>query len=416
MRTAGGAWLTVLVAAGSLGAWYAWRGGVSTLFLLLLTAFMMIQGAMLVWFGPRRITVERSWLPEYPVAGDEITMKINISCEGGLPPLWLQVDDELLAIAVNEGMVVGTGSKIFLSGFRRDYQAEYSVPGLARGIYKETALRLSWGDPFGWFKRRCSIRTEKPLIVYPSALAGSLPEALAEGGREEGEAFSPSSRLLSSAPGRLRAYMPGDPLRFIHWKYSAKKGTLLSRISEEQEAEASYLLLSTSAEDYIIPNSSSSEEPGDPFETAVSAAAFWLRREARAGDTGRARVCLGSWTGAPVPHQGYGLLDRLEPLAGLRLGTDGSAENLLKREWAGLLSQGMGVTVITGHMTPELAEGVLHLTELGVAAEIWCACGLSESASSSLMAQKLKERGAGVVDLSLFKQPLRKEDAPYVSA
>lgn len=415
MRPTAGAWLIVLAAAGSLGAWYAWRGGISTLFLLLLTGFIIIQGIMLAWFGPRRIKVERTWLPEHPVAGDEITMSIYISCEGGLPPLWLQVEDELLAIAVNEGMA-GPGSKLFLSGFRRDYQAEYTVPGLPRGIYKDTGLRLSWGDPFGWFKRSRSIGTERPLVVYPSALAGGLPEAAALGGREEGGVFSTSSALFSSTPGRLRAYMPGDPLRFIHWKYSAKKGTLLSSISEEQGAEASYLLLSTSAEDYMMKNSSVSEEPEELFELAVSAAVSWLRREAGAGDPGKARLCFGSWSGASWPAAGCGLLSRLEPLAGLRLGTGGSAEHLLKREWLELLSQGMGVTVITGRMTPELAEGVLHLAELGVAAEIWCACGSSELLFSSLLVQKLKERGVGVVDLSLFKQPSRKEDAPYVSA
>lgn len=412
MRSTAGAWLIILAAAGSLGAWYAWRGGVSTLFLLLLTGFIMIQGAMLAWFGPRRIKVERTWLPDHPVAGDEIRMNINVSCEGGLPPLWLQVEDELLAHA-GGGNTAGPGSKIFLSGLRRDYQAEYTMPSLPRGIYKETTLRLSWGDPFGWFKRSRSIGTEKPLVVYPATLAESLPEASAQGGLEEGGAFSPNSTLLSSAPGRLRAYMPGDPLRFIHWKYSAKKDTLLSRISEEQEAEASYLLLSTSTDDYVTSSSSGSEES---FETAVSAAASWLRREAGAGDMGKARLCLGSWAGASVSTPGSALYDRLEPLAGLRLGIGGSAEHLLKREWPGLLSQGMGLTVITGRMTSELVEGVLHLTELGIAAEIWCACGLSSSAPSSQLAQKLKERGVGVVDLSLFTQPRQKEASPYVSA
>lgn len=412
MRFTAGAWLIVLGAAGLLGAWYAWRGGVSTLFLLLLTGFIMIQGTMLAWFGPRRLKVERTWLPEHPLAGDEIRMNIMISCEGGLPPLWLQVEDELLAHTGGEN-TAGPGSKIFLSGFRRNYQAEYTMPGLPRGIYKETILRLSWGDPFGWFKRSRSIGTETPLVVYPATLVEGLPEASAQGGLEEGGAFSSNSALFSSSPGRLRAYMPGDPLRFIHWKYSAKKGTLLSRISEEQEAEASYLLLSTSTDDYSTSSSSASMES---FETAVSAAASWLRREAGAGDIRKARLCLGSWTGASLPIQDYGLYDRLKPLAGLRLGTGGSAEHLLKREWPGLLAQGMGLTVITGCITSELAEDVLHLTELGIAAEIWCACGLSASAPSSLLTQKLKERGVGVVDLSLFKLSLQKEGTSYVSA
>lgn len=53
----------------------------------------------------------------------------------------------------------------------------------------------------------------------------------ADGGREEKEPLTVRSfvRREAEEPGDVRAYRPGDPVRRIHWKLSAKKGELLVR-------------------------------------------------------------------------------------------------------------------------------------------------------------------------------------------
>lgn len=430
MRRGGWTWAAAIVAAGVLGAWYFWRGGVSTLFLLLLTAFMMVQGAIVQWCGPKRITAVRSWHPDYPVAGEEIAVTLTVTCSGGLPPLWLQVEDELAALAGGPvaNRLGDRGGRLFFSGFKSVYHGTYSLEALSRGVYKGPAVRLSYGDPFGWFRRSLRVGTEDTLVIHPLPLSFCPPEAEERGEREGGGAFQPQPVVSSPAPGRLRQYEPGDPLRRIHWKYSAKKGMLLTRLPEEQGNMPRYLLLSAQKADYAWGGGQSPVVKGMPgeapaadavagFELAVSAAASWLRREA--GEPGELLFSHEGMGRAFRVSGCEGLYDGLEQLAGLRLGAGLSAAALLRRDWSRLLSHGQGLTVITGALTPELTGRVLHLAESGAAAEIWCACGLAGPDQPELLAARLRERGVAVVDLSSYPiadADLRKEGTGHASA
>jgi uncharacterized protein (DUF58 family) len=59
----------------------------------------------------------------------------------------------------------------------------------------------------------------------------------------------------------LREYAPGDDRRYIHWKTSARTGTLMVRQFEETRRSHLAIALSTSMSDYIDP---------EEFELAVS--------------------------------------------------------------------------------------------------------------------------------------------------
>lgn len=412
MKHAGWAWLIAVTFAGVVGGWYAWRGGVSALFLLLLVGFIMLQGALAQAFGPKRFKVERIWEPSFPVAGEPVTVTLTVGCEGGLPPVWLQIEDPLAGEAVGseygKNRPGSRGGSLFLAGFRRDYRVTYTIQGLPRGVYQQTAVRLNWGDPFGWFKRSRLVASSEVMVVHPLPLAANPPKTEERGEQEGGGVWQPQLVASSPASGRLRPYVEGDPLRRIHWKYSAKKGELLSRIPEEQGGMPRYLLLSTGDGDY---------DSSAGFELAVSAAASWLAREA-GGDAGAGelRFSHGAMAGACRVNGRDGLMSGLEQLAGLRLGSGLSAGELLRRDWTVVLSQGPSLTVITGTLTPELAGDVLHLAELGVAAEVWCAGGLGGSDVGRLVA-RMRERGVKVLDLTLYRTKTpRKEAIQHVSA
>lgn len=411
MKRTGWVWPVALAFAGALWGWYAWRGGVSALFLLLLAGLILLQGGLVQALGPRRFKVERAWKPEFPVAGEPIKVTLTICCEGGLPPIWLQVEDEL-AGAASAGQGTNRpgvrGGSLFFAGFRRNYRTTYTIQGLSRGVYKEMAVRLTWGDPFGWFKRSRRAVGAETMIIHPLPLAANPPETEERGEQEGGGAWQPQPVVPSPAPGRLRPYTPGDPLRRIHWKYSAKKGELLSRIPEEQGVMPRYLLLGTKQGDYASPAG---------FELAISAAATWLAREAGATDAGELRFGHGALAGACQVTGREGMMDGLEQLAGLRLGSGLSAGELLRRDWSEVLSQGQSLTVITGTLTPELAGDMLHLAELGVAAEVWCAGGLGGSGQPIQLAARLRDRGVTVADLTLYRtKSRRKEASGHVSA
>ena len=92
------------------------------------------------------------------------------------------------------------------------------------------ADRLQTGDVFGLFAREADFAAERRLWISPLRfpVSVSLPE--------QSDAVMDSDQYSMTHPGydpsetyAIRAYIPGDPIRSIHWKLSQKADTLLTR-------------------------------------------------------------------------------------------------------------------------------------------------------------------------------------------
>lgn len=84
-------------------------------------------------------------------------------------------------------------------------------------------------DVFGLFARRFSFDVKTAVLVYP-AVRRLAPAAVGQGGIES------SGR---GAFDRLREYVPGDPLRDVHWRTSAKRppeDLLVAEYTADEEA------------------------------------------------------------------------------------------------------------------------------------------------------------------------------------
>lgn len=103
--------------------------------LALLPWFVMLQGALALWCGPKRMKVVRSWEPDRPADGDGLAMKLTVTCLSGLPPLWLHVEDELAA-EVSLVRNSGRAGKLYFSGFSRVYSGTYHMEEINRGFTK----------------------------------------------------------------------------------------------------------------------------------------------------------------------------------------------------------------------------------------------------------------------------------------
>jgi len=93
-----------------------------------------------------------------------------------------------------------------------------------------TTDHLRTGDVFGLFERSIAFHAEHGLWIRPSRFPVnvSLPE--------QADAIADSDEYSMTQPGydpsetyAIRAYIPGDPIRSIHWKLSQKADTLLTR-------------------------------------------------------------------------------------------------------------------------------------------------------------------------------------------
>lgn len=96
-----------------------------------------------------------------------------------------------------------------------------------RGLHSLPVLRLKSGFPLGFFWRTLNYHLGLDVLVYPRPLPCLFPALAGETLRRlEGPAFSGE---LGDEIKELRAYREGDPLRWIDWKATARKGEMVSR-------------------------------------------------------------------------------------------------------------------------------------------------------------------------------------------
>ena len=103
-----------------------------------------------------------------------------------------------------------------------------------RGAYQAGSLALATGFPFGLIRKWRRFRPEthdRPILVYP-ALQPGAPQMV--GRAENGE-----HAMGRPGPGedlyRIRPHQPGDEARHVHWKATARLGSLRVREFSQEE-------------------------------------------------------------------------------------------------------------------------------------------------------------------------------------
>ncbi|MCG2799218.1 MAG: DUF58 domain-containing protein [Cellulomonas sp.] len=138
----------------------------------------------------------------------------------------------------------------------------YAVPTDRRGVVVVGPVRVRRGDPFGLVSRGRVWTESVELFIHPRVVslgpgrAGLLRDL-------EGQ----STRDLSDSDlsfHALRDYVAGDDRRMIHWRTSARMGTLMVRQFEDTRRTRTTIALATSGEDFAS---------DDEFELAVAVAA-----------------------------------------------------------------------------------------------------------------------------------------------
>ena len=137
----------------------------------------------------------------------------------------------------------------------------FTIPTHRRAVLRVGPVAIVRGDPFGLFER--SDAREEPVDLFVH------PRTVRVGGQSLGHVRDLEG-MTSSVIARddisfhaLTEYQPGDDLRHVHWRSTARTGTLMMRTYEETRRSHFVLGLSTAQTEYA------SE---DEFETAVSAA------------------------------------------------------------------------------------------------------------------------------------------------
>jgi hypothetical protein len=106
---------------------------------------------------------------------------------------------------------------------------EESTPA-RRGLYDQVVRRIEVGDPFGI--ARCAFRVTDPRAVRALPSVGSLKRVEVVRTLAPGEDISNPKGGPDGERADMRAYSPGDPIKFVLWKVFARTGDLILRSPE----------------------------------------------------------------------------------------------------------------------------------------------------------------------------------------
>src|SRR5215469_13478727 len=178
--------------------------------------------------------------------GDSIEVAIDVYNNGSLSVPWLLLEESLGRAGIVEVPrrleVEGDRIKLVRIKAGRTETIEYRVKFLMRGYYQLGPLLLETGDVFG-LHRRFRVATEPHFVlVMPKVLP--LQGYNLASRRPIGE-IRVAHRLFED-PTRvagIRPYQRGDPLNRIHWRATARTGTLHSRLCETSRVAGAMFLL-----------------------------------------------------------------------------------------------------------------------------------------------------------------------------
>ncbi|WP_425614899.1 DUF58 domain-containing protein [Anatilimnocola sp. NA78] len=178
--------------------------------------------------------------------GDEVAVIVTIENTGNLPIPWVMVEDLLPreALLYSPPRLGVSGSRVQLTHLwpRSHKNLRYQLKCNRRGYYQLGPLVLETGDLFG-LHRRFRVLTEPHFLLVMPKIVPLTGYAISSK-RPIGEVRM--TYRLYEDPTRIsgvRAYQEGDSLNRIHWRATARTGTLHSKVYEPSTVAGVTLLV-----------------------------------------------------------------------------------------------------------------------------------------------------------------------------
>ncbi|MCL4240918.1 MAG: DUF58 domain-containing protein [Dehalococcoidia bacterium] len=318
-----------------------------------------------------RVTLHRKPSETRVFIGEKVPLTVELTNRKPLPLPWyewrlalsehLSVEKEHLAAAAVPGQkwLVRRGAL----GWYQRHDWTFTLAPDTRGYHQVGTATIRSGDLLGAYPRSIEDDEREHLVVFPRVFSMEdmgLPSERPFGERKGGNrVFEDPLRIAG-----LREYRPGDPLRRIDWKATARSGDLRSRVYEPSATQQLYLVVNIDTmehawEGYLR----------DELERIVSVSAslcVWA-----AG----ARYAVGLLANGAFPEADRPMrlppsrsrdqVSRLlEALAVIQPLTMGDLAGAIQRE-SGKLPQGSTLVVVASLMPPPLAGVLARLHDEG---------------------------------------------------
>lgn len=336
--------------------------------LLLIVAISTVWKNLSLW----GVTYEREFDRTRVFPGEPITMTIRVQNRKPLPLTWLRFRDEMpvppnyddpFVITQNDLTNRYTLQNTFSMQRREQIQRQATLRIGTRGFYKLGPVSYESGDIFTLFTIEREHKYIDTLVVYPQIFP--LEDLGLPAKEPFGEVKVRQSLFTDPIKTRgIRDYSPGDRFRDIHWKATARRGELQTKVYDPSTGMtmAVFLNVATFARHWM---------GYDPalLERAISVAASAANYGSQVG------WGVGVYANGAVPNSDQPIrvppgrspeqLSRvLEALAAVTEFATGSIELMLLRESA-QLPWVSTIVLVTAIVTDEMMIALLRLQEAG---------------------------------------------------
>jgi len=204
-------------------------------FALVAIGLFVVGNWTLCRYWSRNIAASRELSHKEAEIGEVVEVAISLENRGRLPIIWILLEDLLSreALLPPPGKLEVEGRRVHLIGLGRKARMRiaYRLRCRGRGFFQVGPLVAEVGDLFGLFRRYRVLTAPQYLTVLPPLLPIQGYDIASR--RPIGE-IRLTHRLYED-PTRIagvREYRQGDSLRQIHWKATARTGSLQCKVYE----------------------------------------------------------------------------------------------------------------------------------------------------------------------------------------
>jgi len=315
----------------------------------------------------RAVEVTATLEPRRLIAGETATLTVRVTNRKPLPVPWMELTVDLPDGIEPLGREPGTRAVAVNAGFaprgRERLTLRFPLHVRQRGAYVVGPMHLRAGDWLGFVQDDREVPLALELVAHPAPI-GVVDRHLAS---LRPVAESATRRGLVPDPLRFRGvreHRGGDPMKEIHWKTSARLGTLQTKLYEPATSlDAVFLVNVASYDQYWI------QIDPEGAELVIAATAELVRFAAEAGrQVGLVTNGLDNITherprsalarGPRALTRSLDILARLGPYA------VAAPETVFLKE-RGRLSSGATLVAVTPNLRPRLASALVVLRRSG---------------------------------------------------
>lgn len=217
--------------------------------------FALVASAMLTTFylakrfserWAESISVERSMSKREAQIGERVQVGLKLSNQSSWWVPWVLAEDllpkRMMSPPISGLKLIGTTTKLLFFASKQQRVLVYDLLALRRGFFRIGPTLVETGDLLGLHRKHRILSESDYLLVYPKIIPLEGVEIATK--RPMGD-MRVHDRILEDPTQMvgIRAYRAGDPLNRVHWKATARTGTLHSRVFQPTSMQGAMIVL-----------------------------------------------------------------------------------------------------------------------------------------------------------------------------